>query len=239
VDRVDLLNYAAKGYHIERKLFSANEIAERAAHYMEINRQGAHPGDFVGVPRGTGTTLPEPLAAYPRLIQMHEWDMCSAAWMNDPRLMDVAAAIMGQEPCVLQTMVYFKPPGSRGQSFHQDNLYLRTTPIVAAWTALDNCDWANGAMEMVEGSHLLGLLPCRFADTDTSFTDSETVFPAYLHKQLIDLEAGDVVFFGGLIVHGSMPNTTTDRFRRAFIVHYRGKEYFPIVGPPLPTSEAK
>jgi ectoine hydroxylase-related dioxygenase (phytanoyl-CoA dioxygenase family) len=159
--------------------------------------------------------------------------------MVDSRLTEIVKELIGQEPVVLQTMVYFKPPGSRGQSFHQDNLYLRTTPIIAAWTALDHCDRDNGAMEMVEGSHLLGLLPCRAADTDTSFTDSETAFPSYLQKQLIELEAGDVVFFGGLTVHGSTPNTTEDRFRRAFIVHYQGTEYFPIVGPALPTSEAK
>ncbi len=193
LDRADLLHYAARGYHIERSLFSADEAAERSAHYMEINRQGPHPGDFVGVPRRTGTG-PEPLLAYPRLIQMHEWDSLSEKWMNDPRIVRLVTDIMGQEPCVLQTMVYFKPPGSRGQSFHQDNLYLRATPIVAAWMALDHCDGDNGAMEMLAGSHLLGLLPCRVADTDKSFTDSETVFPAYLHKQLIELDLGDVVF---------------------------------------------
>lgn len=239
MDRSDLLNYAARGYHIERGMFTSGEMLERTAHYMQINTQGPHPGDFVGVPRRSDSDIAEPLAAYPRLIQMHEWDALSARWMNEPRLERVVSGLMGQEACVLQTMVYFKPPGSRGQSFHQDNLYLRTTPVVAAWTALDRCDRDNGAMEMIEGSHLLGLLPCRAADTDTSFTDSETIFPTYLHKQLVELEAGDVVFFGGLTVHGSMPNVTNDRFRRAFIVHYRGAEQYPIVGPPLPGAKAQ
>ena len=31
---------------------------------------------------------------------------------------------------------------------------------------------------------------------------------------------GDVLFFNGQIVHGSLPNATTDRFRRALIGHY-------------------
>jgi ectoine hydroxylase-related dioxygenase (phytanoyl-CoA dioxygenase family) len=239
LEHADFLNYAARGYHIARGLFSSFEFEELAAHYMEINRQGPHPGDFAGVPRRTERTLSEPLTTYPRLIQMHEWDACSAAYMNDSRLMRIAADLIGQQPLVLQTMVYFKPPGSRGQSFHQDNLYLRTTPVIAAWVALDNCDRDNGAMEMVEGSHLLGLLPCRAADTNISFTDSETILPTYLNRQIISMEPGDVVFFGGLTVHGSAPNTTNDRFRRAFIVHYQGTEHFPIVGPALPTAEAK
>jgi ectoine hydroxylase-related dioxygenase (phytanoyl-CoA dioxygenase family) len=34
------------------------------------------------------------------------------------------------------------------------------------------------------------------------------------------MKAGDVLFFNGALVHGSFPNTTTDRFRRALIGHY-------------------
>jgi ectoine hydroxylase-related dioxygenase (phytanoyl-CoA dioxygenase family) len=34
------------------------------------------------------------------------------------------------------------------------------------------------------------------------------------------MDAGDVLFFNGSLVHGSFPNTTTDRFRRSLIGHY-------------------
>ena len=34
------------------------------------------------------------------------------------------------------------------------------------------------------------------------------------------MDAGDVLFFNGALVHGSYPNTTADRFRRALIGHY-------------------
>jgi ectoine hydroxylase-related dioxygenase (phytanoyl-CoA dioxygenase family) len=34
------------------------------------------------------------------------------------------------------------------------------------------------------------------------------------------MEPGDVLFFNGQIVHGSFPNITSDRFRRALIGHY-------------------
>jgi len=30
----------------------------------------------------------------------------------------------------------------------------------------------------------------------------------------------DVLFFNGSVIHGSYPNTSTTRFRRAFICHY-------------------
>jgi hypothetical protein len=36
----------------------------------------------------------------------------------------------------------------------------------------------------------------------------------------VEMAPGDVLFFHGSLVHGSMPNTTADRFRRALIGHY-------------------
>ena len=35
-----------------------------------------------------------------------------------------------------------------------------------------------------------------------------------------DMKAGDVLFFNGSLIHGSTPNTSTDRFRRSLIAHY-------------------
>jgi hypothetical protein len=41
-----------------------------------------------------------------------------------------------------------------------------------------------------------------------------------LAEQAIDLRAGDVLLFNGSLIHGSYPNTSSDRFRRAMIFHY-------------------
>ncbi|HZO87900.1 MAG TPA: phytanoyl-CoA dioxygenase family protein [Chthonomonadaceae bacterium] len=232
--------YAANGYHVERGVFTAEEVGQMLAHYMAMRAEGPHPGDSAGVPAHSRPDAPDPWKQYPRMIQMHHWDALTRQWMSDPRLTDVVAALMGQRPKLIQTMVYFKPPGGRGQSFHQDNIYLRTTPLLAAWVALDRADAENGAMEMVRGSHLLGLLPLREADTDISVTEIETVIPSYLPRDLMALEPGDAVLFGGLTIHGSLPNRSRDRFRRAFICHYAGAEAYPIVAPSLSLdAEAK
>lgn len=233
----DYLRYTANGYHIERGLFSPEEAAEFVRYYMNLRAKGSRPGDFAGVERTSPTDEPDPLQQFPRFINMHHWDRQTERWMNDPRLVDLVDELMGQPPVLMQTMVYFKPPGSRGQSFHQDNLYLRITPVVAAWVALDRCDADNGAMEMVRGSHLLGLLPPEDADTDLSFTSDQTTIPPYLPRDLIALEPGDTVFFHGLTIHGSMPNRTTDRFRRSFICHYQGQTIFPLGAPASPVKK--
>ena len=54
-------------------------------------------------------------------------------------------------------MLYFKPPGARGQAFHQDNQYIRKYPVIAAWAALDDCDEANGQMVVIPGSQKEGM----------------------------------------------------------------------------------
>ena len=224
--------YASRGYLIQRAVFDVAEVDLMKSHYMAVRAGGSYPGDFAGVPANNKAA--DPLSQYPRLINMHDWDEKTGDWMCDDRLVNTVSELMGQPAKPLQTMVYFKPPGSRGQSFHQDNLYLKHTPVVAAWVALDACDAENGAMEMVRGSHLLGLLPCRTADTNVSFTDSETVVPDYLPQDVMSLNPGDVVYFHGLTIHGSAPNLSKERFRRAFICHYQGTTSWPIVAPALP-----
>jgi ectoine hydroxylase-related dioxygenase (phytanoyl-CoA dioxygenase family) len=122
-------------------------------------------------------------------------------------------------------MLYFKPPGARGQAPHQDNFYLRVDPgtCVAAWMALDACDEENGCMTMVPGSHRLPLLCTERADTAVSFTDVTVPVPPHLPRRACVMDAGDVVFFHGSTIHGSEPNRST-RFRRALIAHYASGE---------------
>ncbi len=58
------------------------------------------------------------------------------------------------------------------------------------------------------------------ADTSVSFTDVTVPIPEGQEVRPVIMKAGDVLFFNGAVVHGSFPNTTTDRFRRALIGHY-------------------
>jgi phytanoyl-CoA hydroxylase len=103
---------------------------------------------------------------------------------------------------------------------HQDNQYIRHFPIIAAWVALDDCDEANGQMTVIPGSHQKGLLPVEKADLSVSFTNGQSVIPEGMSQIGVEMKAGDVLFFGGFIIHGSYPNKTTDRFRRSFICHF-------------------
>ncbi|GHO79155.1 protein involved in biosynthesis of mitomycin antibiotics/polyketide fumonisin [Ktedonobacter sp. SOSP1-85] len=206
------------GYVVARALFDSQEVDRLREHYMELRAQGAHPGDMVGV----DTASSDPLKRFPRMIHMHHWDETSLSWLLEPRLNEVLTGLLEREPYAVQTMLYFKPAGARGQALHQDQYFLRARPgtCMAAWLALDDCDEANGCMQVIPGSHTWPLLCTTQADTKNSFTDVTVPLPEGQEVQPIVMQAGDVLFFNGTLVHGSYPNTSSDRFRRSLIGHY-------------------
>jgi phytanoyl-CoA hydroxylase len=215
---IDKRAFDERGYVIARSLFTAEETAFWRDHFMRLREAGAHPGDVVGV----DPTANDPLKRYPRMIHMHRWDEVALDWLLEPRLARALTTLLdGVEPLAVQTMLYFKPPGARGQAVHQDQYYLRVDPgtCIAAWLALDPCDEENGCLEVVPGSHDWPVLCTVDADTTESFTDVTVPLPEGTELEPCVMEPGDVLFFNGSLVHGSKPNRS-ERFRRSLVGHY-------------------
>jgi ectoine hydroxylase-related dioxygenase (phytanoyl-CoA dioxygenase family) len=226
--------FQERGYYVARGLFSPEEVAFYRSHFMGLREGQEHPGDFAGVPvdriygdsAKTGDLLyddkPDPLKQYPRMIHMHRWDETSLNYMLAPRVNEYLTGFLGEEPFAVQTMLYFKPPGARGQALHQDQYFLKVQPgtCMAAWLALDDCDEENGCMQVVPGSQKWDLLCTVKADTTQSFTDVTVPLPEGESAVPVIMKAGDVLFFNGQLVHGSFANTSTERFRRSLIAHY-------------------
>lgn len=226
--------FQRNGFTVSRGLFLPEETLVLREHFMKLRDAGSYPGDFDGM----DTSNSDPLKRFPRMIHMHRWDTKSMEWMLDNRLNAVLTELMGKEPYAVQTMLYFKPPGARGQAMHQDQLYLRAKPgtCIAAWLALDDCDEENGCMQMIPADLTMPLLCTQKADTSLSFTDVTVPLPPHFKPMPVIMKAGDVLFFHGSVIHGSLPNTSTDRFRRALIGHYItgnaksvGEYYHPIL----------
>ena len=210
--------YRRDGYTVVRSLFSVEETTRYRDHYMALRRADSYQGDFSEVGGKEG----DPLREFPRMIHMHRWDELSLKWLLDDRLRGCLMALEGEEPYAVQTMVYFKPPKSRGQALHQDQFYLRVRPgtCVAAWLALERSDEENGCMQVVPGTGHLPLLCEAEADLSASFTDVTVDLPETMLPEPQVMDEGDVLFFNGSVVHGSFPNTSPTRFRRALIAHY-------------------
>ena len=217
----DLEEFERDGFVIIRGLFGPGEIEELVRTFDALHERGEIPGCFKAAPASEGA---DPLAVYPRMMHPHRIDATAMRYMLHPKLEPILHALFGEPPIAAQSMFYWKPPTARGQALHQDNFYLRAYPgtCLAAWLAVDRADRANGGLFVAPGSHRLDVFCPEQADPTVSFTKDFVPVPEGLQEVPVDLDPGDVLFFGGNLIHGSQPNRTKDRFRRSFICHYVG-----------------
>ena len=138
--------------------------------------------------------------------------------------------LQGGRIMALQSLFYFKPPGSLGRDLHQDNFYARTDPdgLVGTWIAIDDSDRENGGLVAYPGSHREGLLDVvvdeeRKKTNAGDFQNDRGVYcqaPPQYSKVYVSAPAGSVVLMHGHLIHGSENNLSKTRFRRAFAGHY-------------------
>lgn len=180
-----------------------------------------------------------------RKLSLHE------RYLLHPRVLDVVEAIIGPDVSAMQSMLFLKPPGSQGQGWHQDSYYIPTVPdsLLGAWIAIDDADEYNGGLWFAKGSHVEPVHPpCPtesygFGDrqvkgvqhvsgvSNTNDDDNMLSPIADRYDQVLaPAKAGDVVFFGGHVLHRSKANITSDRFRRAFVGHYCNARSFTAWG---------
>jgi len=226
--QADIELFRENGFIVLRQFLSAKEISTIRDTFMDVGKNGPVEGlsEFKGE-AGLTYKPSDPLSMYPRMLHPHRHPELpigplAKSYMLDRRVLDVITELFGEAPLAAQSMFYFKPPGARGQDLHQDNFYLRVKPAtcMAAWIAVDAADESNGGMMAVPGTGALDIACPTKADSDQFFTSDHVDPPAGKHPFLLTLKAGDVMFFNGSVIHGSHPNTSKDRFRRAMIFHY-------------------
>ncbi|RKX34197.1 MAG: phytanoyl-CoA dioxygenase family protein [Verrucomicrobia bacterium] len=228
--------FARDGYVIARRLFGPEDLETIRSEFGKLHQAGGQPGYFEPVPAEESGG--DPLKEFPRIMHPHRFNDVGRRYLLDERVRDCLTAILGNPPYAVQSMFYFKPPGSRGQALHQDNFYLLAEPgtCVAAWTAVDDCDTGNGALHVVPGSQDAAIICPETADNKESFTTHFVPVPDGLKAIPVEMKAGDTLFFNGSLIHGSGPNRSKTRFRRSFICHYVTHEteklhqgYFPVL----------
>jgi hypothetical protein len=227
-----IAQYHRDGFIAVRQVFSAPEIAEIRDTFMEVGRNGPVQGLSEGTGNlnrgGTAQYAPsDPLSFYPRMMHPHDHPEkpigpLSMRYMLHPKLEGILTALMAEEPVAVQSMFYFKPPQSRGQALHQDNFYLRVHPgtCVAAWISVDDADEENGAIQCVSNTQDHPIQCPEPSDLASSFTTEHVTPPEGSRIEIVPLQAGDVLFFNGNVIHGSGPNRSATRFRRSLIFHY-------------------
>lgn len=211
--------FRIEGFLIIKGLFK-DSVEDIKGAFDNIYNAGPVPGFFE--PKTLEQSGGDMLLQYPRIIYPHNHSEKVKNYMIDARVMNVMADLFGTEPLAAQSMYYFKPPGARGQALHQDNYYLKLEPgtCIAAWTAIDPADEENGGLVVVPRTNGLEIECPHTANPEESFTKDEVTIPEGSSIVPINMDAGDVLFFNGSVIHGSYPNRSKERFRRSFICHY-------------------
>jgi ectoine hydroxylase-related dioxygenase (phytanoyl-CoA dioxygenase family) len=146
--------------------------------------------------------------------------------VDDPRLWMPARSILGVENLSLFTdKLNFKRPNGAPFPFHQDSPYFALDckhfeELVSMQIYMDAATQENGALWMIPGSHLNGILPCVQGKgvLDRLYTDMDKFEGE--EPVAIEVPAGSVIFFHVHIIHGSKSNYTQES-RRAMVLTYQ------------------
>lgn len=136
------------------------------------------------------------------------------ALVNSPNLQAIASELMeGEARLYLPFTAVKSPQGGGAFHFHQDNQYTKfDAPGINLWVALVPMTEENGCLYMVPYSHYLGTLHPVAGTNHNSGLEPAVRIP-------VPMEAGDVVAFSRLTVHGSGKNLT-EAPRVAYAVQY-------------------
>lgn len=157
-----------------------------------------------------------------RKIQGLEVDPCFRDYMAAPLFREICARVYGVETSIATFRAMFmNKPARQGTilPWHQDRWnYLDRDPLITVWTALDPATRANGCVQVIEGSHRLGVLNPSDVSGWLTPEQAEELTAKY-PIAFLELAPGEAVLLHNWLLHASDINAT-DNPRRAFSVCY-------------------
>jgi phytanoyl-CoA hydroxylase len=154
---------------------------------------------------------------------MHDLDPVFRRFSHGPELAALGRAAGLAQPHVYQSMYIFKQPHIGGEvRWHQDATYFWTDPqtVVTLWFALEPADRTNGCLWVQRGGHR-GPLRERFVvESGVGKTRKldDTPWPHGHEAEPVEVDAGTLVVFAGLLPHYSAPNRSAVS-RHAYTLH--------------------
>ena len=236
-DRIDLpqplapqqvCDYVEQGFLVVPQLLEASAVEELRGETVRIAR-GEYPCPSL-VPLPASMPDDEVLR---RILAIHHPQRISPVvqrYIRDPGICGALAQITaahlpywdGSVKC-MQSMLFVKPPGFQGQAWHQDEIHIptRDRSLVGAWIALDRATTENGGLRVLPESHRRGYLyPLRDHGRPDEFDGNQESHGFDGSREMpVEVDAGDVVFFNGYLLHRSLKNRS-DVYRRTLVNHY-------------------
>jgi ectoine hydroxylase-related dioxygenase (phytanoyl-CoA dioxygenase family) len=140
---------------------------------------------------------------------------------NQGKVTEVVSDLFCEKSVLYKEKVNYKLPGGDGFKPHQDHAagwwrYNQTIHITAL-IGVDHATAENGALEVVRGEHKKGLFGAEYAEVPEEFVNK-------WQWELVELEAGDLVFFDSYVPHRSAPNASTKPRRAMYVTWNKESE---------------
>ena len=154
---------------------------------------------------------------------LHDLDPLFDRFSRGDALQSLACRIGLEQAILWQSMYIFKQPGIGGEvGWHQDATFFDTQPrtVTTFWFALEDANLGNGCLWVQPGGHHSPLRErfVRTADTVSMEKLDATPWPDAACAVPLEVAAGTLVVFHGLLPHYSAPNRST-RSRHAYTLH--------------------
>ena len=155
-----------------------------------------------------------------QIMQMCERNLHFRRLLFHDEILDCVEDLLGPNLQLFHDQALYKPAHHGGPVFwHQDNAYWQCVPanLVSCWLTLDDVTVANGAMQVIPGSHLSAMQHDRSAATDALLDNADRVDSST--AVAVELPAGGAMLHHCQTFHYTGPNET-ERERRAFAIHF-------------------
>lgn len=172
--------------------------------------------------------LLEPGETAKDIREWHETSSYLYEMVMNPRIHDLVEGVLGPNFYCWASSFFIKEPFSDSTvGWHQDAYYWPMAPhhSVTVWLAFDDVDAENGAMRVVPGSHLHGLMKHQRSTQTSSILTLELETGTFSEAEAIQfkLKAGEVSLHDDRCVHSS-PSNPSPRRRAGLTLRYSGTE---------------
>ncbi|MFS4466705.1 phytanoyl-CoA dioxygenase family protein [Maribacter sp. 2210JD10-5] len=228
VTQENILFYNEYGFLVAPNLLNKKSIDELNDDAVKIVTGKS--GEIEGVlPVEVNDTIEDTLKRYAAIHFPHKVSDVMKKHASCDEIAEVLSKIVSPNVKCLQTMLFMKAPGKKGQSWHQDEYFIptRDKSLIGAWIALEDADEENGCLWVIPKSHKEGYIRKRIPNENPNFADVDRAdIKPYTEKDMIKVEVteGSVIFFHGYLLHMSLANRSNSRFRRALVGHYSSAE---------------
>lgn len=215
----------ANGYYHAKSVFSPGEVKDLESDFDRIVAQ-LNAGQESTNARWQGPEMERMGAAQTQILHTHNVQQYSAVWhraLLHEGFLDAASALIGPDLVLHHSKLFQKPP-EKGAPFpmHQDWTYFPTLldTMMAGVIHVSDASDEMGCLRVYPGSHKSGRVAGTSGQAPSEFLDKHPLSGG----TVIEAQAGDVVFFHYLTLHGSQPNTSARTRKTVLAQLYAGDD---------------